>query len=129
MFDFGESFHLDIKKARTPDIYIYKGHKYRISILSDVLIRFEYSEHGTFNDYPTMFACNRSFSKPKVTFREDENIILLTNDIFTIQYTKEKPFIGSRFAPEQYLKVSINGTDKVWYFNHPEVRNFKGTFL
>ena len=128
MFDFGESFHLDIKKARTPDIYIYKGHKYRISILSDVLIRFEYSEHGTFNDYPTMFACNRSFSKPKVTFREDENIILLTNDIFTIQYTKEKPFIGSRFAPEQYLKVSINGTDKVWYFNHPEVRNFKGTF-
>ena len=128
MFDFGESFHLDIKKARTPDIYIYKGHKYRISILSDVLIRFEYSEHGTFNDYPTMFACNRSFSKPKVTFREDENIILLTNDIFTIQYTKEKSFIGSRFAPEQYLKVSINGTDKVWYFNHPEVRNFKGTF-
>ena len=128
MFDFGQSFHLDIKKARTPDAYIYLGHKYRISILSEVLIRFEYSENGSFNDYPTLFACNRSFSKPKITFREDQNVILLTNDIFTIQYIKEKPFIGSRFAPDQYLKVSINGTDKVWYFNHPEVRNFKGTF-
>ena len=128
MFDFGQSFHLDIKKARTPDAYIYMGHKYRISILSEVLIRFEYSENGSFNDYPTLFACNRSFSKPKITFREDQNVILLTNDIFTIQYIKEKPFIGSRFAPDQYLKVSINGTDKVWYFNHPEVRNFKGTF-
>ncbi len=128
MFDFGESFHVDIKKAKTSDAYVYAGHKYRISILSEVLIRFEYSEHGTFNDYPTMFACNRSFSSPKITFREDQNVILLTNDIFTIQYIKEKSFIGSRFAPDQYLKVSINGTDKVWYFNHPEVRNFKGAF-
>lgn len=128
MFDFGESFHVDIKKAKTSDAYVYVGHKYRISILSEVLIRFEYSEHGTFNDYPTMFACNRSFSSPKITFREDQNVILLTNDIFTIQYIKEKSFIGSRFAPDQYLKVSINGTDKVWYFNHPEVRNFKGAF-
>lgn len=128
MFDFGESFHVDIKKAKTSDAYVYVGHKYRISVLSEVLIRFEYSEHGTFNDYPTMFACNRSFSSPKITFREDQNVILLTNDIFTIQYIKEKSFIGSRFAPDQYLKVSINGTDKVWYFNHPEVRNFKGAF-
>ena len=128
MYDFGESFHVDVKKARAADAYIYMGHKYRITVLSEVLIRFEYSEHGAFNDYPTMFASNRSFSKPKITFREDENIILLSNDIFTIQYTKEKPFIGSRFAPDQYLKVSINNTDKVWYFNHPEVRNFKGTF-
>jgi len=128
MYDFGESFHMDITKSRTTDAYIYAGKKYRISILSEVLIRFEYSENGTFNDYPTMFASNRSFSKPKITFREDQNVILLNNDIFTIQYIKEKPFVGSRFAPEQNLKVTINNTDKIWYFNHPEVRNFKGTF-
>ena len=49
-----------------------------------------------------------------------KNGVLLNNDMFTIQYIKEKPFVGSGFAPDQYLKVSINNTDKVWYFNHPE---------
>lgn len=128
MYDFGENFKIDISKSKTDSSYVFEGQKYRISILSDVLIRFEYSENGKFNDYPTFFAYNRSFSSPKISFREDNNVMIIRNDIFELQYTKEKPFIGSKFAPEQYLKVSLLGTDKMWYFNHPEVRNLKGTF-
>ena len=26
---------------------------------------------------------------------------------------KEKPFVGSKFGPDQYLKVTLNNTDKV----------------
>ncbi len=128
MSDLGEHFHINISKAKTPDFYVYKGNTYRISILSEVLIRFEYNENGNFNDYPTFFASNRSFGNPKIDYKEDENILLLSSDIFTIQYLKEKTYIGSKFAPDQNLKVTLNNTDKVWYFGHPEVRNFKGTF-
>lgn len=128
MYDFGNNFKIDITKAKTTSPYVFAGKKFRISILSDVLIRFEYSENGNFNDYPTFFARNRSFSSPKISFREDNDIMIIRNDIFEIQYTKEKPFMGSKFAPEQYLRVTLVGTDKMWYFNHPEVRNFKGTF-
>ena len=127
MYDFGPQFVIDLTKSKTPTSYVFKGKTYRISILSDFLIRFEYSETGSFNDYPTFFAANRSFGKPKFSVEEDENILIIKNDQFIIQYMKESPFVGNKVMPDKYLKVTINGTEKTWYFNHPEVRNFKGT--
>lgn len=53
MYDFGSLFRVDIDKAKSISINTFRCKKYRISILSDVLIRFEYSETGSFNDYPT----------------------------------------------------------------------------
>ena len=38
---------------------IFKGQKYRITILSDVLVRLEYSDTGYFEDRPTI--CNLYF--------------------------------------------------------------------
>ena len=46
MYDFGSLFRVDIDKAKSISINTFRGKKYRISILSDVLIRFEYSETG-----------------------------------------------------------------------------------
>lgn len=127
MYDFGTHFEVDLTKSKTPSSNVFRGKTYRISILSDVLIRFEYSETGSFNDYPTFFASNRSFGKPKITVEEDNNVLIIKNDIFILEYNKEKPFIGSKLMPDQNLKVTIAGTEKIWYFNHPEVKNFKGT--
>ena len=127
MYDFGTHFEVDLTKSKTPSSNVFRGKTYRISILSDVLIRFEYSETGSFNDYPTFFASNRSFGKPKITVEEDNNVLIIKNNIFVLEYNKEKPFIGSKLMPDQNLKVTIAGTEKAWYFNHPEVKNFKGT--
>lgn len=127
MYDFGTHFEVDLTKSKTPSSNVFRGKTYRISILSDVLIRFEYSETGSFNDYPTFFASNRSFGKPKITVEEDNNVLIIKNDIFILEYNKEKPFIGSKLMLDQNLKVTIAGTEKIWYFNHPEVKNFKGT--
>jgi len=127
MYDFGTHFQIDLSRSKTPSSNVFKGKTYRISILSDVLIRFEYSETGSFNDYPTFFASNRSFGKPKITVEEDNNVLIIKNNTFVLEYNKEKPFIGSKLLPDQNLKVTIAGTEKVWYFNHPEVKNFKGT--
>ncbi len=127
MYDLGENFKIDITKSKTPSSFVYRGKKYRISILSDTLIRLEYSETGSFNDYPTFFAQNRSFGKPKVSVVEDENVLIIRNDNFTLEYSKNKNFVGNKLIPDQNLKVTITNTEKVWYFNHPEARNFKGT--
>ena len=127
MYDLGPHFRIDISRCKTPAAYVYKGAKYRISILSNSLIRLEYSNVGTFNDYPTFFVNNRSFGQPKVEVEEDNDILLIKNDNFILEYQKEKPFIGTKLLPEQFLKVTVTGSDKVWYFNHPEVRNLKGT--
>lgn len=127
MYDFGSHFYIDLLKSKTPSSYVFKGSKYRISILSDILIRFEYSETGSFNDFPTFFASNRSFGQPKIVVEEDNKILVIKTDKFVLEYIKEMPYVGSKLLPDQNLKVSVIGTDKVWYFNHPEARNFGGT--
>ena len=76
MYDLGLNFKIDIKKSKTPSAHVYRGTKYRISILSDSLIRLEYSDTGSFNDYPTFFASNRNFANPKTSVEEDSNILL-----------------------------------------------------
>ena len=43
-------FKIDISKGKARPEYIFKGERYRITILSDVLIRLEYSDTGKFND-------------------------------------------------------------------------------
>ena len=127
MFDLGEQFKVDLTKSKTPNSHVYRGRKYRISILSDSLVRFEYSETGSFNDYPTFFAVNRSFGTPKVDVQEDDQILIIKNNRFTIEYQKEKSFVGNKLNPEQNLKVMINETKKTWFFNAGEARNFGGT--
>ena len=127
MYDLGPQFKVDVSKSKTPSAYVYRGNKYRISIISNSLIRFEYSETGSFNDYPTFFATNRSFGSPKVSVEEDNQLLIIKNDKFMLEYKKEKSFIGGKLTPDQNLKVTIIDTNKAWYFNHPEVRNLKGT--
>ena len=109
MYDFGSIFRTNIDKAKSISINTFTGKKYRITILSNVLIRFEYSETGTFNDYPTFFASNRSFGKPKYTVEEDNQVLVIKSENFILQYYKEKPFIGNRLTPDQNLKVTITG--------------------
>lgn len=128
MSDLSEHFKIDTSIGKANPKYIFKGKKYRITILSDVLVRLEYSETGKFNDYPTLFAINRLFKKePKVTVKEDEKFLNITNDYFILEYAKEKPFEASKLVPDTNLRISLKNTDKVWYYNHPEVRNFKGS--
>ena len=127
MFDMGDHFRIDITRCKTPAACVFRGNNYRISVLSDSLIRFEFNPSGNFNDYPTLFAYNRSFSQPKLSVEEDNQIIQIKNEKFTIEYHKEKPFLGTSIYPEQNLKVVVNDSGKTWYFNHPEARNLKAT--
>lgn len=127
MYDFGDHFRVDVTKAKTSSTCVFRGKNYRISILSDSLIRFEYNELGKFNDYPTLFASNRSFNQPKLSVIEDNEILEIKNEKFTIEYHKDRNYIGSAVAPDANLRVIVNESGKTWYFNHPEARNLKGT--
>ena len=89
MYDLGPYFKTDLTKSKTPSSNVYRGRNFRISIISDTLIRFEYSETGSFNDYPTFFAMNRSFGKPKVSVEEDNYMLIIRNENFTLEYKKE----------------------------------------
>ena len=104
---------------------IFIGKKYRITVLSEILLRLEYNEEGIFLDETTEFARNRNFSMPKFTVQQDEKFLVLDTKYFRLEYKKDASFYGTKFVPEANLKVLLNGTDKYWYFNHVEARNFK----
>ena len=123
-----EEFKTDITLGKAREDCTFKGNKYRITVLSDVLLRFEYSETGKFNDYPTIFAINRNFAKkPVFTAKQDEKYINITNDYFILEYSKEKPYIASKLVPDSNLRITLKDTDKLWYFGNPEVKNLKGS--
>lgn len=103
------------------------GKKYRITVLSEILVRLEYSETSTFEDRPTEFAINRKFNIVNFEKKEDNKYLTIKTKYFTLTYQKEMPFYGSKVSPDQYLRVSLNDTDKFWYPMHPEARNFLGT--
>lgn len=128
MSDLSEHFKIDVTTSRPRENCVFKGNYYRISVLSDVLLRLEYSPTGKFNDYPTLFAINRRFeTEPTITVKEDEKFLNIQNSYFILEYSKEKPFEASKLVPDANLRISLKETDKVWYYGHPEVRNFKGS--
>ncbi len=104
---------------------IFQGKYYRITILSEILIRFEFNQNGVFLDECTELVRNRNFSVPNLKVQQDERYLVIESSYFRLEYIKDRPFYGNKFTPEQNLKVLLNGTDKYWYFGHVEPRNFK----
>lgn len=121
-----EHFKMDVLGGSALDNTIFKGDKYRITVLSERLIRLEYSETGAFYDGLTERVINRRFPEPSFSVQEDNKFLEITTKYFKLSYLKNKPFVGSVVAPDANLKVALLGTDKLWYFNHPEARNFLG---
>ena len=104
---------------------VVKGKNYRFTVLSEILIRMEYSETGVFIDDCTELVRNRKFNKVNFKRLEDERFLVIETDYFKLEYIKNKSFYGTKLVPEQNLKVMLKGTDKYWHFNHVEARNFK----
>lgn len=128
MTSLGKHFEIADEKLKALSKYTFKGVNYRITVLTDRLIRFEYSLDGNFYDGATEQVHNRRFEiEPKIKVEQDQNYLVITSKYFIMQYAKEKPFKGPSFAPDSNLKVKLVNTDKIWYPNHPEARNFKGS--
>lgn len=105
---------------------IIQGNKFRFTILTDRLIRLEYSEKGIFTDKPTSRVVFRKFPKVEYTYGQSEMIMQIATSYFTVAYVKDKPFKSSKLTPENTLKITLNNTEHSWYYGHPEARNFGG---
>ena len=127
MASLGEHFKITPENLVSDSKIVFKGVNYRISILSERLIRFEYSLNNEFYDGATEIVHNRVFDVPKIKVEQDSKYLVITTKYFILQYAKEKPFKGPSFAPDSNLKVKLVNTDKLWYYGHPEARNFKGS--
>lgn len=127
MTELPKHFSCNLESIKSNPSSIIQGDKYRFTVLSDILIRLEYSETGTFEDRPTELVTNRNFKTVDYKVNQDNKYLTISTNYFTLTYQKGMPFVGSKVSPDQYLRIDLNETDKFWYINHPEARNFKGT--
>lgn len=124
MYNLGDQFKRDYTVKEADQKVIFRGSKYRITVLSEILVRLEYSETGQFEDHLTELVWNRLFPVPEFTVKEDKNYLEITTKYFRLTYNKEKPFKGTYINSASNLKVVLLSTNKFWYYGHPEVRNY-----
>lgn len=105
---------------------IISGKNFRFTVLTERLIRLEYNNSGVFEDRPTQRVIFRKF--PKVTFLQEQTELLMqiTTSYFTLDYVREKPFGSGKLSSGNNLKIALKDTDRVWYYGHPQARNFGG---
>ena len=123
MYDLGVQFHKDITSLISKRGAIVMGNKYRFTVLTERLIRLEYCETGSFNDRQTQLVNFRDFSIPKYFINQNDTLLEIKTDYFTLSYVKESDF---RKRPKD-LTILLNDTDNVWFYGHPEARNYYGS--
>ena len=119
----GGYFVNDMKNAVANKDNVIQGKKYRFSLLTDRLVRLEYSSSGKFEDRPTNRVVYRNFKKVEHTITKSETLMQVITPNFTINYDMEKNFVGSKVTPGSTLKITVNNTDHSWYYNHPDAKN------
>lgn len=129
MYNLGEQFKIDRTKTVSKLESIVQGNKYRITVLSERLVRLEYSEEGIFNDLPTELVLYRDFEVPKFNIKQNKSLLQITTPYFKLTYLKEKPFVGNKINPTANLKIDLQGSDRVWYYHHPEARTYATPYL
>ena len=117
MYNLGDNFKLEKNNGIANKDCVFKGSKYRITILTERLFRFEYSENGVFTDELTELVWNRKFPKPNFQIREDDSYIEITTRYFKLSYTKNK-------KPKNNINVKLLNTENAWYYGHVEAKNY-----
>ena len=129
MYNLGEQFKVGKSSLANPKCVI-KGDKYRFTVLTERLIRLEYSENGVFEDRATEHVFNRMLDIPKFEVMEDARVLTITTEFFKLYYVKNSSFKGSRVSPASNLKIEFlenidpNKTNRYWYYGMPEVKNY-----
>lgn len=119
MYNLGDHFKVDYVETKANEDSIIKGNNYRFTILTERLIRIEYSENGNFVDESTTLVVNRNFKKPEFTVKEDKNYLEIMTSYFKLYYTKGKKITNSR-----NFRVEVLNTDRSWIYKHVEAKNY-----
>ena len=81
-------------QPKAADEFTVVGEKYRITVLTDQLLRLEYSDDGIFEDRATRLAFNRSFAKPQFDVYREEGLLHVVTKHLHLRYD-EKEFSAS----------------------------------
>ena len=126
MYDLGPSFHINTSVLMSRPEAVMQGERYRFTVLTERLIRLEYSPTGEFNNYQTELVTNRLFAVPKYVKKEDASYLEIETDYFILSYAKNSDFNTGPVQPDKNLRVVVKETGLKWYYKNPEAKNYYG---
>ena len=121
MYKLGEQFKNN-NKLVTAEKMVFRGKNYRISVLTERLVRLEYNPDGAFNNYETTNIKNRFFEMPEFSIQEDENVLKIQTSYFQLTYVKNASFSSRTLSASRNEKT-------IWNYGQNEVRNLGGTIF
>ena len=80
MAELEKHFKVDYSNLVSKPQAVFKGQFYRITVLSDLLVRLEFSEEGYFEDRPTELVKFRNFPIPQMKVDQNERHLCLINN-------------------------------------------------
>ena len=108
-------------KADTENIL--QGEKYRITMLTEGLVRLEYSEEGIFEDRATQCVWNRNFPKVDFTYKETDDQLEIFTSMIHLIYDKKK-FSPNGLSIQAVGNFSAYGS--IWHYGQ-DFQDLKGT--
>ncbi|GLC82164.1 glycoside hydrolase family 31 protein [Lacrimispora brassicae] len=112
-----------ISHPRALEENIIQGDKYRITMLTEGLVRLEYSEDGCFEDRPTQTVINRNFPKSGWRLVSSEDGIEIHTSRLHLIYN-EKEF--SRYGLSIQVKGNLSAYHSIWHYSE-EIMDLGGT--
>ncbi len=123
MYNLGNQFYINQNKLKVNPKCILIGSKYRIEILTERLIRLEYSETSKFVDSATELVICRNFERPIFSIKEDSAYLYIETKYLKLKYLKNAHF------SERSLSGTIVFSNKEWFYKQKEVKNYGGTTM
>lgn len=101
-----------------------KGDKYRITVLTEQMLRLEYSPDGVFEDRATRLAFNRAFDTPAYEAYHEDGFLHVVTKYLHLTYD-EKPF--SKTGMQIAVKATPRYQAQYWFYGRELSRNYGGT--
>ena len=75
MYPLGKQFEVDYTRAKSDDKTMIKGKNFRFTVITERIIRLEYSPTGTFVDRPTQLIVRRNLGLPVFQTNQDAQFL------------------------------------------------------
>ena len=84
MYPLGKQFEVDYTRSKSNRKNIIQGKFFRISVITERVVRLEYSPSGQFVDRPTQLVLRRDAGPTDFSVRQDTNIMEVVTRYFSL---------------------------------------------
>lgn len=117
-----DSFDLIVNENAAEPLII-KGKNYRITLLTNRLIRMEYDPEGFFEDRKTQVVWNRKLDYTEYKIVDKTEELCIFNDYLELHYTKKEFTKNSLWID---IKGAYSNHDSTWHYGE-EAKDLRGT--